>query len=96
MNVLLTGVHGFVGSNLVVSLGREHRLFGLDIVSPEKEGIVKTYSWDDLETGTIAFRRCNYPFGRKGARYKKTDQGTGVFRYQYGLDSKSFRLFFSF
>lgn len=49
MNVLLTGVHGFVGSNLVVSLGREHRLFGLDIVSPEKEGIVKTYSWNDLE-----------------------------------------------
>ena len=44
MNVLLTGVHGFVGSNLVASLGREHRLFGLDIVSPEKEGIVKTYS----------------------------------------------------
>ena len=37
MNILITGIHGFVGSNLVMSLREEHTLYGLDIVAPEKE-----------------------------------------------------------
>ena len=49
MNILITGIHGFVGSNLVMSLCREHTLYGLDIVAPQKEGVVKTFSWKDLE-----------------------------------------------
>ena len=49
MNILITGIHGFVGSNLVLSLKERHVLYGLDIVSPEKEGVTKTYSWDELE-----------------------------------------------
>ena len=50
MNILITGVHGFVGSNLVVALKGHHSLYGLDIVAPEKEGVVKTFSWKDIET----------------------------------------------
>ena len=34
MNILITGIHGFVGSNLVVSLKGRHTLYGLDIVTP--------------------------------------------------------------
>lgn len=49
MNILITGIHGFVGSNLVMSLCREHTLYGLDIVAPQKEGVAKTFSWEDLE-----------------------------------------------
>ena len=49
MRVLITGVHGFVGSNLVKALSKDFEIYGLDIVSPEKEGVVKTYSWDDLD-----------------------------------------------
>ena len=30
MNILITGIHGFVGSNLVMSLREEHTLYGLD------------------------------------------------------------------
>ena len=37
MNILITGIHGFVGSNLVVALKERHSLYGLDIVAPEKE-----------------------------------------------------------
>ena len=48
MNILITGIHGFVGSNLVAALKEAHQIYGLDIVSPEKEGVVKTFSWDDL------------------------------------------------
>ncbi|MCH5219367.1 MAG: NAD-dependent epimerase/dehydratase family protein [Muribaculaceae bacterium] len=49
MNILITGIHGFVGSNLVKALKSEYNIYGLDIVAPEKEGIIKTYSWQDLE-----------------------------------------------
>ncbi|WP_303208253.1 NAD-dependent epimerase/dehydratase family protein [Bacteroides oleiciplenus] len=50
MNILITGIHGFVGSNLVIALKGHHSLYGLDIVAPEKEGVVKTFSWKDIET----------------------------------------------
>lgn len=53
MNILITGIHGFVGSNLVKALKGNHTIYGLDIVSPEKDGIVKTFSWQDLDNGHI-------------------------------------------
>ena len=49
MNILITGIHGFVGSNLVKALGNVHTIYGLDIVTPEKKGVVKTFGWDDLD-----------------------------------------------
>lgn len=49
MNILITGIHGFVGSNLVNALSKIHTIYGLDIIAPEKAGVVKTYSWTDLE-----------------------------------------------
>lgn len=49
MNILITGIHGFVGSNLVLALKGHHSLYGLDIVAPEKEGVVKTFVWKDIE-----------------------------------------------
>ena len=53
MNILITGIHGFVGSNLVAYLKGKHTIYGLDIVSPEKDGVEKTFSWADLENGSI-------------------------------------------
>ena len=47
--VLITGIHGFVGSNLVTALKNQHTIFGLDIVSPQKDGVNKTFSWDELQ-----------------------------------------------
>ena len=49
MKILITGVHGFVGSNLVEYLKRDNEIYGLDIISPEKDGVVKTFSWDELK-----------------------------------------------
>lgn len=49
MKVLITGIHGFVGSNLVDALLDQHTIYGLDIVSPEKAGVAKTYGWQELE-----------------------------------------------
>lgn len=53
MNILITGVHGFVGSNLLKALAPNNVIYGLDIVSPEKEGVARTFSWDDLDNGFI-------------------------------------------
>lgn len=56
MNILITGIHGFVGSNLVVALKERHNLYGLDIVAPAKEGVVKTFSWKDIESEAFPMR----------------------------------------
>ena len=50
MRILITGVHGFVGTNLVKELSKKHVIFGLDIVNPIKEGIKFTYKWENLDT----------------------------------------------
>jgi nucleoside-diphosphate-sugar epimerase len=53
MNILITGIHGFVGSNLTNALKSKHSIFGIDIIAPDQEGIVKTYNWQDLELGLL-------------------------------------------
>ena len=46
---LITGINGFVGSNLVVAYKSHHTIYGLDIVSPPKVGVEITYTWDEWE-----------------------------------------------
>lgn len=53
MRILITGIHGFVGSNLVAALKGGHEIYGLDIVTPDKEGVVRTFTWDDLDAGDV-------------------------------------------
>lgn len=53
MNILITGIHGFVGSNLVEYMKGKHAIYGLDIVAPEKEGVVKTFSWNDMDNEAL-------------------------------------------
>lgn len=57
MNILITGIHGFVGSNLVIALKKHHILYGLDIVAPDKEGVVKTFAWEDIESTSFPMQR---------------------------------------
>jgi nucleoside-diphosphate-sugar epimerase len=49
MQLIITGIHGFVGSNLVNNLCDYHSLNGLDIVFPKHKHIKQTYTWLDLE-----------------------------------------------
>ncbi len=53
MNLLITGIHGFVGSNLVRAHAAKHTIYGLDIVAPHKDGVVATYSWNDLDSDSL-------------------------------------------
>ena len=49
MKILITGIHGFVGSNLVEALKNDHIIYGLDIVSPTRDGVRFTFPWDSLD-----------------------------------------------
>ena len=53
MKILITGVHGFVGTNLVNALSKEHSIYGVDIISPQKEGVKFTFGWEHLDTKEI-------------------------------------------
>jgi len=48
MKILITGINGFVGANFTNSWSKNHTLFGLDIKLPEKEGVERTFGWDEL------------------------------------------------
>lgn len=48
MYILITGIHGFVGSNLVSGLKEQHTIYGLDIVSPLKDGVMNTFTWNEM------------------------------------------------
>lgn len=54
MNILITGIHGFVGSNLTKALSPGNSIFGLDIVFPFNESNIKTYPWSNLEKKNLA------------------------------------------
>lgn len=49
MRILITGLHGFVGSSLTEYLKKEHQIFGLDIIDIERDGVVKTFNWNALD-----------------------------------------------
>ena len=53
MRILITGIHGFVGSNLVAALKKNHTIYGVDIISPNKNGVDYTFGWDDLDKALI-------------------------------------------
>ena len=47
MRILITGISGFVGSNLAPYLSEQHTVYGLDIVAPEMPGVEQVFSWED-------------------------------------------------
>ena len=48
MKILITGINGFVGTNFTNSWFRNHKIIGLDIYQPEKEGVERIFGWDEL------------------------------------------------
>ena len=56
MNVLITGIHGFIGSNLVVFLEKYYTLYGLDVISSDKKGVLQIFSWKDIEPTSFPFQ----------------------------------------
>lgn len=91
MNILITGIHGFVGSNLVSNLKTQHTIYGLDIVSPQKDGVVKTYGWHELEQ--IPPVDVIIHLAGKAHDTKNTGEEKAYFEINVGLTQKIFEHF---
>lgn len=88
MDILITGVHGFVGSNLVKSLAPHHTIYGLDIVAPEKEGLAKTFSWDDLDSGVLPEIDAIIHLAGKAHDTRNTSDAEVYFKVNTGLTKR--------
>lgn len=93
MNILITGIHGFVGGNLVKELKKETVLYGLDIVSPLKDGVAKTYSWLDIDNGTIPQVDVIIHLAGKAHDTKNQSVAQTYFDINTGLTQKIFDFF---
>jgi nucleoside-diphosphate-sugar epimerase len=98
MNILITGLHGFVGSNLILSLKDKHRLYGLDIIDLHKNGVIRTYSWNDIEV--LSFPMLNLPeidviihLAGKAHDTKNQSKAEEYFNINTGLTEKIFDFF---
>jgi len=88
MKILITGIHGFVGSNLVAALKGKHEIYGLDIIAPEKDGVVRTYSWDDLEAGSLPDTDAIIHLAGKAHDTKNKADADVYFKVNTGLTQK--------
>ena len=93
MKILITGVHGFVGSNLVEALKKEHTIYGLDIINPSKEGVVKTFSWDELDAGSVPEVDAIIHLAGKAHDTKNQSAAEVYFKVNTGLTQKIFDYF---
>ena len=93
MIILITGVHGFVGSNLVEALKKEHTIYGLDIINPSKEGVVRTFSWDELAAGNVPEVDAIIHLAGKAHDTKNQSAAEVYFKVNTGLTKKIFDYF---
>jgi len=93
MKILISGVHGFVGSNLVEYLKSDNEIYGLDIISPEKTGVVKTFSWDDLDAGVVPAMDAIIHLAGKAHDTKNKSAADVYFKVNTGLTQKIFDYF---
>ena len=93
MIILITGVHGFVGTKLVAALKKGHTIYGLDIIAPEKEGVIKTYSWDDLDAGRVPAVDAIVHLAGKAHDTKNQAAAEVYFKVNTGLTQKMFDYF---
>jgi len=96
MKILITGVHGFVGSNLVKAMSKEHTIYGLDIVFPKKQGVVKTYSWSELEGNELPPVDVIIHLAGKAHDTKNLTEAQTYFDINTGLTKKIYDYFLAF
>ncbi len=95
MKILITGIHGFVGSNLVDYLKGRHEVYGLDIVTPDRDGVVKTYSWEDLDNGAVPVVDAIIHLAGKAHDTKNKSAADIYFKINTGLTQKIYDYYLS-
>lgn len=93
MRILITGIHGFIGSNIVEYLRSENEIYGLDILNPDKLGVVKTFSWDDLDAGVLPAMDAIIHLAGKAHDTKNKSAAEVYLKVNTGLTQKIFDYF---
>ena len=98
MNIVISGVCGFVGTKLVKVLKKVHTLYGLDIIDVEKQMDIKRFSWTEFEPS--AFPLQTLPkfdviihLAGKAHDTKKQSAAQSYFDINTGLTQKIFDFF---
>lgn len=91
MTILITGIHGFIGSNFVESLKKHYILYGLDILSPKKYGVLNTFAWSELDS--IPPVDLVIHLAGKAHDTKNTSSDQEYFDINVGLTQKIFQYF---
>ena len=91
MNILITGINGFVGSNFTEKWKEHHILYGLDITQNPKDGVIAIYNWEQLteipETDAIVH------LAGKAHDTKNESEAAEYFAVNTGLTQKIFDYF---
>ena len=95
MKILITGIHGFVGTNLVKALSSEHTIYGVDIIFPSKQGVEKTFRWEDLDKSVIPEVDAIIHLAGKAHDTKKQAKAEEYFKINTDLTIKIYDYFIS-
>jgi nucleoside-diphosphate-sugar epimerase len=91
MKILITGINGFVGTNFTNSWSGSHTIYGLDIYQPDKEGVERIFSWDEL--GKIPPLDAIVHLAGKAHDTKNQSEAQVYFDVNTGLTQKVFDYF---
>lgn len=93
MNILITGIHGFVGTNLTKALAPKHALYGLDIILPENTHVVETFSWSSIQTNELHEIEAIIHLAGKAHDTKNTTEEQAYYDINVGLTKTIFEKF---
>ena len=82
-----------MGSNLVKALSKDHNIYGVDIISPLKEGIRFTFGWDNLDDGEIPDVDAIIHLAGKAHDTKNQSAADVYFKVNTGLTQKIYDYF---
>lgn len=91
MKILITGINGFVGTNFTNDWSVNHTIYGLDIHQPEKEGVERTFGWDEL--GKVPPVEAIVHLAGKAHDTKNQSEAKAYFDINTGLTQKIFDYF---
>ncbi len=93
MNLLISGINGFVGTNLVGSFAGSFRISGIDIGTERQEGVTSIHTWDQQKNWPAADVIIH--LAGKAHDTKNTTRPDEYFEVNLGLTRKIFDHFLS-